>query len=100
MDWKSRLSNARSNIPLTTDVLLTNPSRGMFSRARAQPALSFEPRRSIDPMKSYFVRIALIAAVVGCTQAKPAEPPKPDTSKDSAAQTGLGGMSQPNADPF
>jgi imidazolonepropionase-like amidohydrolase len=51
-------------------------------------------------MKSYFVRIALIAAVAGCTQAKPAEPPKPEAAKDSAASTGLGGLSQPNANPF
>ena len=51
-------------------------------------------------MKKYLVRIGLVAAVAGCTQAKPAQPPTPDTGKDSVTQTGTGALSQPNADPF
>ena len=50
-------------------------------------------------MKSYFVSIAVFAATVACT-AKPASPPTPLNAKDSATQTGLGGMSTPNSDPF
>lgn len=49
-------------------------------------------------MKSHFVPFAMLVAAVGCTQAKPGQPPTPD--KDSVTATGMGALSRPNADPF
>ena len=49
-------------------------------------------------MKSHFAQAAALAVLWACTPAKSSQPPV--TPKDSAAATGLGGISTPNSDPF
>ncbi len=51
-------------------------------------------------MRRQLVSIAVLAGAIACAPAKPGSPPSPATRKDSTTQTGLGGMSVPNADPF
>jgi imidazolonepropionase-like amidohydrolase len=51
-------------------------------------------------MKNHFVSIAVLAGAIACTPSKPATPPSPVSAKDSATQTGPGGVSLPYADPF
>ena len=50
-------------------------------------------------MKSHLLIVAALAAAAACTPKKP-QAPTPVAAKDSAAATGPGGVSVPNADPF
>src|SRR6185503_7497001 len=51
-------------------------------------------------MKSHLLIAAAIVAAAACKPAKPTTAPTPAAAKDSAAPTGPGGVSVPNADPF
>src|SRR5215212_7830278 len=51
-------------------------------------------------MKSHLLIAAAVIAAAACKPAKPTTAPTPATAKDSAATTGPGGVSVPNADPF
>jgi imidazolonepropionase-like amidohydrolase len=51
-------------------------------------------------MKSHLLIAAALLAASACKPAKTSQAPQPVAAKDSAAATGPGGVSVPNADPF